>query len=58
MSQIAQLDCNVLIVGETGTGKELVARTIYELSGRDDKRIVAFNCGAFTENLISRTFWS
>lgn len=53
ISQIAQLDCNVLIVGETGTGKELVARTIHELSSRADKRIVAFNCGAFTEDLIS-----
>jgi len=53
ISQVAQLDCNVLIQGETGTGKELVARTIHELSPRADKRFVAFNCGAFTEELIT-----
>ncbi len=51
--QVAQLDCNVLIQGETGTGKELVARTIHELSPRSNHRFVAFNCGAFTEELIS-----
>ena len=51
--QVALLDCNVLIQGETGTGKELVARTIHELSPRAGKRFVAFNCGAFTEELIS-----
>jgi len=53
ISQVAQLDCNVLIRGETGTGKELVARTIHELSPRGAKRFVAFNCGAFTEELIT-----
>ena len=53
ISQVAQLDCNVLIQGETGTGKELVARTIHELSPRAAKRFVAFNCGAFTEELIA-----
>ena len=53
ISQVAQLDCNVLIQGETGTGKELVARTIHELSPRSEKRFVAFNCGAFTEELIA-----
>ena len=51
--QVAQLDCNVLIQGETGTGKELVARTIHELSPRSGHRFVAFNCGAFTEELIT-----
>jgi DNA-binding NtrC family response regulator len=51
--QVAQLECNVLIQGETGTGKELVARTIHELSPRSAKRFVAFNCGAFTEELIT-----
>jgi DNA-binding NtrC family response regulator len=51
--QVSQLDCNVLIQGETGTGKELVARTIHELSPRNKKRFVAFNCGVFTEELIT-----
>jgi DNA-binding NtrC family response regulator len=51
--QVSQLDCNVLIQGETGTGKELVARTIHELSPRREQRFVAFNCGVFTEELIT-----
>ena len=53
IAQVAQLDCNVLIQGETGTGKELVARTIHELSPRGKGRFVAFNCGAFSEELIT-----
>jgi DNA-binding NtrC family response regulator len=53
INQVSQLDCNVLIQGETGTGKELVARTIHELSPRAQKRFVAFNCGVFTEELIA-----
>ncbi|MFT5698503.1 MAG: DNA-binding NtrC family response regulator [Desulforhopalus sp.] len=53
ISQIAQLDCNVLILGETGTGKELVARTIHDLSRRAKNKIVSLNCGAFTEDLMS-----
>jgi transcriptional regulator with PAS, ATPase and Fis domain len=53
INQVSQLDCNVLIQGETGTGKELVARTIHELSPRCKKRFVAFNCGVFTEELIA-----
>lgn len=53
IEQVSQLDSNVLILGETGTGKELVAKVIHDLSVRADKRFVAFNCGAFTEELIS-----
>lgn len=52
IAQVAQLDCNVLITGETGTGKELVARTIYELSPRENKRFLPINCGALTEDLM------
>ncbi len=53
IAHFAQLDCNLLITGETGTGKELVARTIYELSPRTDKRFLPINCGAMTEDLMA-----
>lgn len=48
----SQLDCSILITGETGTGKELVARTIYELSSRSNKRFVPVNCAALNEELV------
>ncbi|MBX8487642.1 sigma-54 interaction domain-containing protein [Pseudomonas cichorii] len=52
VQQVAPSDASVLIIGETGTGKELVARHIHELSHRRDKPFVAVNCGAFSESLI------
>lgn len=53
VEQIAPTDCTVLILGETGTGKELVARTIHRLSNRSEKRFMAINCGAFNEELLA-----
>jgi DNA-binding NtrC family response regulator len=53
ITQIAPTDCTVLILGETGTGKELVARTIHDLSSRVGKRFLAINCGAFNEDLLA-----
>jgi DNA-binding NtrC family response regulator len=53
VKQIAPTDCNVLIFGETGTGKELIARAIHQQSHRADERFLAFNCGAFTEELLT-----
>jgi DNA-binding NtrC family response regulator len=48
----AAYDCSVLISGESGCGKELVARRIYSLSDRNDKSFVAVNCAAIPENII------
>jgi DNA-binding NtrC family response regulator len=53
VAQVAPTDCNVLILGETGTGKELVAKTIHQLSQRAEKRFLAINCGAFNEELLA-----
>jgi len=53
IQQIAPTDATVLILGETGTGKELVAKAIHHLSPRAEKRFLAINCGAFSEELLA-----
>jgi len=53
IQQVAQTDTTVLIKGETGTGKELVARYIHELSSRKDRILVKVNCAALSEGLIT-----
>lgn len=50
--KIAKKNITVLILGETGTGKEVLARYIHTVSHRSDRPFMAFNCGAFTENLL------
>jgi two-component system, NtrC family, C4-dicarboxylate transport response regulator DctD len=52
VASIAMTDATVLIHGQTGTGKEVVARAIHDLSPRSKARFVAINCGALSENLI------
>ena len=52
IATVAPTDSTVMILGETGTGKELVARTIFEQSRRSGTTFVPVNCGALSENLV------
>ncbi|UTW13192.1 sigma-54-dependent transcriptional regulator [Marinobacterium rhizophilum] len=49
---LASIDTNVIIYGETGTGKELVAQCLHEFSNRRSRNFVPVNCGAIPESLI------
>jgi len=50
--QLAPLDVSILVTGETGTGKELIARTIHEAGPRKAAPFLAVNCGAISESLL------
>src|SRR5204863_9227690 len=52
VEQIARIDSTVLILGETGTGKELVARAIHDRSARKSRALVKVNCGAISAGLV------
>jgi DNA-binding NtrC family response regulator len=57
IEDVAPSETPILIVGETGTGKELVAKAIHALSPRRSAPFVAVNCGAFTETLLESTLF-
>jgi len=52
IQRVAPTDATVLVSGENGTGKELVAHAIHQASGRRDEPFVPINCGAIPENLL------
>lgn len=57
VKKIAKNDSTVLIYGKTGTGKEIIAQSIHNLSDRFGKPFISLNCGAIPENLMESTLF-
>ena len=52
VEKVAPSDAAVMLLGDSGTGKEVLARALHQMSPRQDKRFVAINCAAIPENLL------
>ena len=52
VEKVADCDSTILLNGETGTGKGLVAKAIHQKSKRDNRPFISINCGAIPENLL------
>jgi len=57
LARVASSDCNILITGETGTGKELVAEKLYTSSKRRNKPFITINCAAIPDSLFESEFF-
>src|SRR5690606_21293915 len=57
LERVARANVNVLLHGETGTGKELIARHLHMISPRHDAPYLAINCGAISAELLESTFF-
>ena len=52
INRLASTDLSILVLGETGTGKELIAKELHEQSDRKSRPFISINCGAIPENLL------
>jgi PAS domain S-box-containing protein len=55
--RVSRVDSTILLVGESGVGKDVLARLIYRLSNRNQKPLISVNCGAIPENLLESEFF-
>jgi len=57
IQKVAPLDTTILLVGDTGTGKELIAKAIHQCSTRSEKKFISVNCGGIPETLLESTLF-
>ena len=57
VGKVAECDTTIMLNGETGTGKGLIARAIHEASGRKNNPFIQINCGATPEGLLESEFF-